>query len=153
MSNAIPKWTKLLSGAAKFLPEAGWVTLVVELLSQLATSMGVTSGDSKETLKHIEALRGDVGQMAAAHAGISAQLVQQRELMATQVEALTTQTARIHALSVDMEDLKLALEKQQFDQRRSFGILLTATGVALALLITLVVLAGITLHRVLQPLH
>jgi septal ring factor EnvC (AmiA/AmiB activator) len=150
MSNAIPKWTKLLSGAVKFLPEAGWVTIVVELLTQLANAMGVTSGDSKETLKHIEALRGELGQMTAAHDGLSAQLIAQHAMLATHVEALATQTARIDALSADMESLKHALEKQQQDQRRSFGILLTGTGVALALLIALVILAGITLHHVLQ---
>ncbi len=150
MPNAIPKWTKLLSGAVNFLPEAGWVTIVVELLSQLANSIGVTSGDSKETLQHIEALRGELGQVAAAHDGLSAQLVEQRELIVAQLEAVGTQSARINALSIDMEDLRLALEKHHQHQRRSFRILLTGTGVALALLITLVVLAGMTLHRVLQ---
>jgi septal ring factor EnvC (AmiA/AmiB activator) len=145
MTLANSKWTKLLAGAARFIPEAPWVGLVVELVSQLATSMGATSGDSKETLRHIESLHSDLAQVTVGHAGVARQLTSQAEAIAqqtAQIGALAselnlaqTATKSIEARLITVESRFTALESRA---SRTFGLALAScllTAVAVILLI------------------
>jgi septal ring factor EnvC (AmiA/AmiB activator) len=94
MSETSSKWTKLIAGTLKFLPEAQWVTLVVELLSHLTTAMGVTSGDSKQSLEQIAAMRGDLSQMSAQHTSLA--------------QLLNAQTAALDGLATELQAAKMA---------------------------------------------
>ena len=109
------KWAKLLSGAVKFIPEAGWVGIVVELLTQLAASMGVTSGESKEALQHLETLHGELGRLATAHTNLRSQLNEHTELLTTNiahVDAIAAEVQSTRASMVAIEERITRLEGQ-----------------------------------------
>jgi t-SNARE complex subunit (syntaxin) len=145
MTIANSKWTKLLTGAAKFLPEAPWVAIVVELVSQLAAHMGDASGDSKESLKHVEALHAELSQITAAHAGLSQQLSEQANAFAQQsakLDALSTElhltqraTSAIQSRLTAVESRFTALETRV---TRTFAIALVSCVLTSACLILLV---------------
>jgi hypothetical protein len=143
MSTTTSKIMKLATGALKFLPEAQWVGIAVELLGQLASSMGATSGDSKEALKHIESLRTDLGQLTTAQAQ---QLTMQAEALAlhnsrvdAKLEALSTLLGDTRLATASVEHRLIALETAQRRAGLLLKILCLAGVISVALLVTLII--------------
>jgi chromosome segregation ATPase len=148
------KWMKMLSGAAKFLPvEAPWVAIVMELVSHLTASMGATSNDSKEVLRHIEGLHGEVTEIAASHLQLGSKLEEQTVKLATQVTALNLVTKSLEAAHDELtaardelaatrtttEGLRVRMEKMEKRATLLGGIGLVLLVVVCALTIVLVV--------------
>jgi septal ring factor EnvC (AmiA/AmiB activator) len=144
MAESTNKWMKLIRGAVKFMPEAPWVGLVVELLSQLASAMGATSGDSKEALRHIEGLQSDISQITSSHAALISKVDEQGAKLATQVTALNLYTRALEALNDELkaahtteEGLRARLEKLE---RRTTLLGFAGLGLGLAVCVLLIVL-------------
>jgi t-SNARE complex subunit (syntaxin) len=138
------KLMKLATGAIKFLPEAQWAGIVVELLSQLASSMGVTSGDSKEALKHIESLRSDLGQITTAHAGLLQQFTTQSVDLAAQTEKLDTLSAELHLTKLAVANVEFRLTRSEIRSARTATLALISCGLTTIVIILLIV---VLLHQ------
>jgi t-SNARE complex subunit (syntaxin) len=144
MAETSSKWTKLISGAIKFLPEGQWVGIVVELLSHLTSAMGATSGDSKEALKHIESLHTDLTQISAAHTSLAQHLATQAEAFSLYSSGTDT---KLDALGVALGQTKLAtasvehrITTLEAAQRRSGLVLKVLCALVVVAIILLVVL-------------
>jgi DNA repair exonuclease SbcCD ATPase subunit len=140
MSNTTNRWAKLLTGAAKFIPEAGWISIVVELLTQLAASMGVTSGESKEALKHLEALHGELGKVNAAHINLRSLLMEQTELLTTNIShvdaiAAEVQSTRVSINNIEERTTRLEGQSQQLTYLLGGVLLLGAAAVVLLVIV------------------
>ena len=145
MSIANNKWTKLVSGAIKFLPEGQWVGIVVELLSHLTSAMGATSGDSKEALKHIESLHADLTQINAAHTSLARQITTQAEAFSlyssgteTKLDALGSAVSQTKLATASMEHRLATLEAAQ--RRSGFLLQVLCGSLAVAIILLVVVL-------------
>jgi hypothetical protein len=157
MAETTNKWAKipsLLVKAANFLPiEAPWVAIVMELVSHLTASIGATSGESKETLRHVETLREEVTEMAAAQMALGAKLDEQRVKLATQVTAMNLVTKSLEAAHQELaatrddlaatrttaEGLRVRLEKLEKRATVLGGVGIVLVVVVCALSIALVV--------------
>jgi hypothetical protein len=143
------KWAKLIGTATKFIPQAPWVAIVVELASHLTTAMGVTSGENKETLRHVEGLHGEVSQMAAAHLALGAKLDEQRDKLATQVTAMNLVTKSLeaahHELSTTRDDLAATRTTAEGLRVRLEKLEKRATFLGLVGIVLLVVVCALTI--------
>jgi septal ring factor EnvC (AmiA/AmiB activator) len=145
------KWAripKLLAGAAKFLPEAPWVAIVLELVSHLTASMGATSTDSKEALKHIESLHAELTQVTASHIALGSRLSEQTATLTTQSAAIAAQSKKLDALTDEVQlahrtadTLHTRLEKLE----RRIGMLAT---IGIVLLVVVCVLTIVLLVHI-----
>lgn len=146
MADTSNKWAKLLTGAVKFIPEAGWIGIVVELLTQLAASMGVTSGESKEALQHLDALHAELNKLTVAHTGLRSQLTEHTEL-------LTTNIAHVDAVAAEVQSTRLAVHAMEDRITRLEGrshlvvYLLSGTLALAAVAVLLLILVLARLHR------
>jgi len=144
MAETSSKWTKLISGAIKFLPEGQWVGIVIELLSHLTSAMGATSGDSKEALKHIESLHTDLTQITAAHSALAQQLTSQSEAFAlhssgvnAKLDALNTEFSQTRLATASVEHRISAIEAAQRRSGLVLRVLCALVAVAIILLVVL----------------
>ncbi|QMV19257.1 hypothetical protein GOB94_11630 [Granulicella sp. 5B5] len=143
MSNTTNKWAKLLGGAMKFIPEAGWIGIVVELLTQLAASMGVTSGESKEALAHLEALHGELAKVSTAHTNLRSQLMEQTELLTTNISRVDAVAAEVQSTRMSMNTIEERITRLEGQSQRLTYLL----GGTLLLGLAAVVLLAIVLMR------
>jgi hypothetical protein len=151
--SSLSKWAKIpavLGKAAKFLPvEAPWVGLAVELVSHLTTSMGATSNDSKEVLRHVEGLRGDVTEMTASHLALGAKLDEQTVKLATQVTAMNLVTKSLEAaheeLTATRDDLAATRTTAEGLRVRLEKLEKRATVMGLVGIVLLVVVCALTI--------